>query len=197
MTVEKRGRGRPRKYKDDAERKRAYHQRQKEKISQLEKRVEELEGEIEIMSEVRSRRSPVMKELHEELTIPFKKLTPSEIAEMETEQLNRYRALLHRNIRSTPPGSVLSPVRELVRVSSTKKDVDHSSEDPGMSYLDVTRQDRAIRLAEDLQQIVLIYLIEAELARRQREYFAIEKLEKRVEELEKERKQRNMSAKST
>ncbi|MHA2370095.1 MAG: hypothetical protein ACXADX_14875 [Candidatus Hodarchaeales archaeon] len=166
MTVEKKGPGRPRKYKTDADRKRAYRERQK------------------------SRRTPVIKELHEEITFPFMKFTPSEIAEMETEQLRRYSALLQRNISSTPPGSILSPVRELIRGSPKDPDPEDASKDLDMSYLDVTRQDRAIRLAEDLQQIVLIYLIEAELARRHRDYSAIGKLERRIEELEREQQQK-------
>ncbi|MFW9916365.1 MAG: hypothetical protein ACFFGZ_12230 [Candidatus Thorarchaeota archaeon] len=189
MTVEKKGPGRPRKYKTDAARKRAYRERQKIKIKELEARVEELERELETVDEMESRRTPVMKELHEELTFPFMKFTPSEIAEMETEQLKRYSALLQRNISSTPPGSILSPVRELVRVFSKDRASEDASKDLDMGYL-VTRQDRAIRLAEDLQQIVLIYLIEAELAKRQRDYSAIGKLERRIEELERERNQK-------
>ncbi|MFX0117075.1 MAG: hypothetical protein ACFFB3_21185 [Candidatus Hodarchaeota archaeon] len=192
MTVERKGPGRPRKYKTDADRKRAYRERRKTRIKELEMRIAELEGELQTVNEIEARISPVIRELHEEITFPFMKFTPSEIAEMETEQLRRYSALLHRNISTTPPGSILSPVRELVRASSKEKNVEHSSKDLDMNYLDVTRQDRAIRLAEDLQQIVLIYLIEAELAKRQRDYSAIEKLERRIEELEKEHKQKKM-----
>ncbi|MHA2497042.1 MAG: hypothetical protein ACXAEI_16335 [Candidatus Hodarchaeales archaeon] len=190
MTAEKKGPGRPRKYKTDADRKRAYRERQKTKINELETRVEELERELQTVDEMESRRTPVIKELHEEITFPFMKFTPSEIAEMETEQLRRYSALLQRNISSTPPGSILSPVRELIRGSSKDPDPEDASKDLDMSYLDVTRQDRAIRLAEDLQQIVLIYLIEAELARRHRDYSAIGKLERRIEELEREQQQK-------
>ncbi len=190
MTVEKKGPGRPRKYRTDADRKRAYRERQKTKIKELETRIEELERELQTVDEMESRRTPEIKELHEEITFPFMKFTPSEIAEMETEQLRRYSALLQRNISSTPPGSILSPVRELIRVSSKDRDPNHASKNIDMSYLDVTRQDRAIRLAEDLQQIVLIYLIEAEIAKRHRDYSAIGKLERRIEELERERNQK-------
>ncbi|MFX0115270.1 MAG: hypothetical protein ACFFB3_12045, partial [Candidatus Hodarchaeota archaeon] len=137
MTVERKGPGRPRKYKTDADRKRAYRERRKTRIRELEMRIAELEGEMQTVNEMEARISPVIRELHEEITFPFMKFTPSEIAEMETEQLRRYRTLIHRNISSTPPGSILSPVRELIRVSSKEINVEHSSKDLDMSYLDV------------------------------------------------------------
>jgi len=176
MEEKKSNRGRPRKYKSDAERKKAYRERKKALFEEIKERVKILEDKIEMMSEIRSKMTPELSEVQEELKIPWMKLTPEEIAEMETEKLRKYRDIIHRNFgiagHSFPRSSVMNPFLELVKLSEA------SIKTASMTSL----------LIEKFQQIVLLYLIEAELARRKRETNVdrdIEVLIQRVSELEK------------
>ena len=67
MVDKSKPRGRPRKYKNDAERKKAYRERQKAKRSALEQRIDELERKVKTTSD-ESETVPVEPlELHEEI----------------------------------------------------------------------------------------------------------------------------------
>lgn len=179
MQVNKKGRGRPRKYASDAERKKAYRIRKKKKIAVLEAKVKELEAEVKNMSEIAEKMTPELKEVHEEITVPWMKLTPMDIASMETEKLKHYRRILQnqfswKRIKQHP---LYAGLTALARPKDSEDWADYWKS-----------QDRRLWFIESFQQVVLIYLIEAELASRKREMNEenmIEKLEERIGDLEK------------
>lgn len=100
----KKGPGRPRKYDSDAERKKAYRERKKEKIQKLEsraKRITELKGRIENMERrlVKStyeeeKITPEYLKIHEQIKARLVKYTPFELAEMDLEQLKTIQTTL-------------------------------------------------------------------------------------------------------
>ncbi|MHA1449810.1 MAG: hypothetical protein ACTSP4_10365 [Candidatus Hodarchaeales archaeon] len=182
MNDDKRGRGRPRKYNTDAERKKAYRIRKKEKIKKLEARLIELEKEMENMSDITKRITPELAEVHEEITVPWMKLTPMDIASMETKKLKRYSRILQHQTR-TPQNPLYAGLSALARPTDNAERV---------SYWKL--HERKLSFIESFQQVVLIYLIEAEIASREREMkeeYLIDKLEDRIGELEKNLKKNN------
>ena len=158
MSEKKKGPGRPRKYETDAERKKAYRERKKVILIELKEKVDKIEKKMENVIDIKKMITPELKAVHEELKIPWMKLTPKEIANMGTEELKKYRKVILRNFgdistddNSPYPVPVLDPFISLLN-KSTKEGYN-----------------QRVLLAEKMQQIVLLYLIEAELASRERE----------------------------
>ena len=177
MPEEKKGPGRPRKYKTDAERKKAYRERKKVVLAELKEKVDKMEKKMENMLDIEKMITPELKAVHEELKIPWMKLTPNEITNMQTEELKKYRKVILRNFGEMAytgegrayPIPVLDPFINLLN-PSTKENYS-----------------QRVLLAERMQQIVLLYLIEAELASRKRELTIDDELDnlmQRVTELE-------------
>lgn len=130
-----------------------------------------MDEEITGIDLIRTQIKPEIDALHEELKLPWMKLTPSEISEMDINKLQKFKELFRRNIES-PESPVLFPALSLMSPTKGKK---HYSEDKPA-------------LVNSLQTIVLYYLVEAELASRERESpenLDIEQLEKRIKDLEK------------
>ena len=172
MPEKKKGPGRPRKYETDAERKRAYRERKKARLVELKEKVEDIEKKMATMIDIEKVITPELKAVHEELKIPWMKLTPGEIAEMRTNELKKYRDVILRNFGEMGhdyPIPVLDPFINIMDKTTKEKN----------SYRTL--------LAQRMQQIVLLYLIEAELASRERESNFDEELENlmdRIIELE-------------
>lgn len=170
MPEQKKKPGRPRKYETDAERKKAYRERKKVVLAELKEKVEKIEKKMENVINIEKMITPELKAVHEELKIPWMKLTPKEIASMKTTELKKYRQVILRNFGAiTYPIPVLDPFINLLKVSTKENN------------------SQRLLLAERMQQIVLLYLIEAELASRERELSIDDELDaliQRVTELE-------------
>ncbi len=116
MNEEKKARGRPRKYETDAERKKAYRERQKElqdKLATRAKRITELQGRIDKMERnmVRStytdQKIPdAITDVHEQIKDRSRKYTPSELMDLDIEELKRIR----ESIQSRYYGNFYSPL---------------------------------------------------------------------------------------
>ncbi|MCK5185122.1 MAG: hypothetical protein KAQ95_12510, partial [Candidatus Heimdallarchaeota archaeon] len=86
MPEEKKKVGRPRKYETRSERQKAYHERKKQKMQVLEEEVKKLEKQTLFSSDTLEDifDDSVFKEVFK---FPWKKITPSEIALMGTQDL--------------------------------------------------------------------------------------------------------------
>ncbi|MHA1398583.1 MAG: hypothetical protein ACTSSG_07980 [Candidatus Heimdallarchaeaceae archaeon] len=126
--------GRPRKYATDAERKRAYRQRKKEEIqkleSQVKQRITELKGRIDNMERKLLKYTYTDKELpeeifeiHEQIKTRSIKYTPSELMEMEIDQLYRIRDTLISRYYDSYYNPLLSAL-ELAIMPSVDKEFD-------------------------------------------------------------------------
>ena len=116
MNEEKKARGRPRKYDTDAERKKAYRERQKklqEKLETRAQRIIELQGRIDKMERniVRStytdQKIPdAINDVHEQIKDRSRNYTPSELMDLDIEELKRIR----ESIQSRYYGNFYSPL---------------------------------------------------------------------------------------
>lgn len=103
---DKKSPGRPRKYETDAERKKAYRERKKAEHTRLEKRakrITELQGRIDNMekklmkSNYTTQQVPeAIVEVHEQIKDRSRKYTPSELMELELNELKRMRDSLQQ-----------------------------------------------------------------------------------------------------
>ena len=181
MTEEKRKVGRPRKYETRAERQKAYHERKKERMKELERQVNLLEskGAIEFS-------------LDEDLGLQvkrfsWKKITPSEIALMGTKELKVLIESLQEKISdSFSFGDSL----EKIVLSILKKNYIKNLEENNKSdvlKLEGEIGDNVALLEESIQQQTLLYLMEAELASRNRlneKKTKLDLFEAKIDELE-------------
>ena len=116
MNQEKKARGRPRKYETDAERKKAYRERQKqlqEKLATRAQRITELQGRIDKMERNLSRSAysdqqipDAIADVHEQIKDRSRNYTPFELMDLDTEELKRIR----ESIQSRYYGSFYSPL---------------------------------------------------------------------------------------
>lgn len=254
----KKGPGRPRIYDSDAERKKAYRERKKEEMQKLEsrvKRITELKGRINDMEKKLVKSTYTDKEIpeeiskiHEQIKDRSRRYTPSELMDLEIEDLKRIRS----SIQSRYYGSYYNPLlaalesavmpsvdREfdsrkkitedipyeiVVRDKLAKPDDDATPkiELKPKEYLELAKK-KGLKVSEDdlfvkrstiekktkddtrhwknlkdpyrtdqlldvFQELILLYSVEAELARRERATALdqdVAKLEKKLAELEK------------
>lgn len=211
---ETKGPGRPRKYATSADRKRAYRERKKEKLAQMQKGVARLESKVSKLG-IAKERSDKLDSLLNEIETPKAKFAPSEIAEMENDELLELRdilrhwlqdhrglggiitqlsnALIPRTYASFEQLGLFGPVQEeeegeLKYIPSMIETViDKKSQNARAYYSASSNRYSSGNLAELFEQITLLYLVEAEIAKRRRdkvEDFAIVQLETRIKELE-------------
>ena len=253
----KKGPGRPKIHASDAERKKAYRERKKEELRELEsraKRITELKGRIDNMEKKLVKSTYTEKQIpeeiskvHEQIKDRSRRYTPSELMDLETEELKR----IQTSIQSRYYGSFYNPLlaalesavmpsvdREfdsrkipsdipyeiVVRDKLSKSDDDTTPkiELKPKEYLELAKK-KGLKVSEDdlfakrstmekkskddtkhwkhlkdpyrtdqlldvFQELILLYSVEAELARRERETALdqdVAKLEKRLAELEK------------
>jgi len=210
---ETKGPGRPRKYATSAERKRAYRERKKKKLAQMQKGVARLESKVSKLG-IAKERSDKLDSLLNEIETPMAKFAPSEIAEMENDELLELRDILRHWLQDsrglggivTQLSNALIPrtyasFEQLELFGPRQEEEGEVKYIPSMveTVLDKKRQNArayysassnrysSSNLAELFEQITLLYLVEAEIAKRRRdkvEDFAIAQLETRIKELE-------------
>ena len=254
----KKGPGRPRIYDSDAERKKAYRERKKEEMQKLEsrvKRITELKGRIYdiekklLESTYTDKEIPEeILEIHEQIKDRSRRYTPSELMDLDNEELKRIRS----NIQSRYYGSYYNPLlaalesavmpsvdREFDSRKKVSEDIPYEivvrdklskpedDDTPKIElkpkeYLELAKK-KGLKISKDdiftksstmekrskddirhwknlkdpyrtgqlldvFQELMLLYSVEAELARRERETALdqdVAKLEKRLAELEK------------
>ena len=255
---EKKRPGRPRKYATDAERKKAYRERKKEEFSKMEsrtKRINELQGRLDNMERKLMKTTykddklpPEYSEIHEMIKARSEKYNPSELIDMDIEQLKRIRNSINnryhgsyynpllaalesaimpsvdREFDSRKLGLGEKPYEVVVKEKLAKTDdtttpktdvkideyikklkeegVEISEEEETLirstmekrndgkqrSWANLKDIFRTDQLFDVFQEMILLYTVEAEIARRDRETSMerkIEKLEKQAKELEK------------
>jgi hypothetical protein len=188
--------GRPRKYPkgDKYARQKAYYERKKKKMKDLEERVKKLQNGKDL--------SPEQKKILESLDMPdvgassWTKITPNEIALMGTQKLEQ----LASNLREITNINTLLKIQILnLIVKTINLDYLHSPEE-------ITSKDLLNMLNDDVESIIdlsqesnqhqtLLYLLEAELDSRGRldkRETTIDLFEAKVEELEKQIQERKM-----
>ena len=211
---ETRSPGRPRKYATSAERKRAYRERKKEKLAQMQKGVARLEKKVGKLG-IAKERSDKLDALINEIEAPMAKFAPSEIAEMDNDELLELRdilrhwlqdhrglggivtqlsnALIPRTYASFEKLGLFGPRQEEEEgeikyiPSMVETAIDKKRQNASSFYSSSYQRYSSSNLAELFEQITLLYLVEAEIAKRRRdkvEDFAIVQLETRIKELE-------------
>lgn len=197
MPEEKKPVGRPRKYETRSERQKAYHERKKQKMKELEEEVQKLEKQTMFTSEI-------LEDVFEELEIKdipkftWKKITPSEIALMGTQDLE----LLVEEFREKIQGEAsFSRSLENIVMGIINRNYLTAKEQPSkekIKDITVVIQDNIGNLEERIQQQTLLYLMEAELANRERldgRKTKLDLFEAKIDELEKEVKEKKIEVK--
>ena len=166
MTEEKKKVGRPRKYESRAARQKAYLERKKQKMIDLEEQIKQLEKEKMFSTDLKFEGKEVsFKEIEK---FSWKKITPSEIALMGTRELEglveKFKDQVQQftSFRKAIENITLGIIRKNQLVAS-----DESSKE---KIKEITKQiDKDIsNLDERMQQQTFLYLMEAELANRLR-----------------------------
>lgn len=192
MPEEKSKGGRPRKYpkEDKYARQKAYYERKKKKMKELEEKVKALQEGRDL--------SPEQKKILEDLDLPeydafsWTKITPNEIALLGSRELERTIAEFQKI--SANNSTLKFHIFNLI-IKTINIDYLHSSDNLSTKeLLTMLKEDVSSILDagyESNQQQTLLYLIEAELASRERSSTRERKLdifEAKVEKLEKEAK---------
>jgi len=185
MSEKKSKGGRPRIHATSADRSRAYYERKKEKMKELEEKVQKLETK----SPAKNKHKKTF-ELKEAEIFVWQKITPSEISLMDTQSLVQITKIFREKMTETP--AVKIQLQNLIR-STVSLDILNSSRD--ISVEDVLEQFDSIldnivyTLEESNQQQTLLYLMEAELANRERlqiRDYKLEIIQSKLDELKKE-----------
>ncbi len=191
--------GRPRKYpkEDKYARQRAYYERRKKKMKELEEKVKALQNGRDL--------SPEQKKILEDLDFPeyeafsWTKITPNEIALLGSKELERTIAEFQKIAvnNSALKFHILNLIIKTINI-----DYLHSSDELSTKELLVMLKEDVSSILdagyESNQQHILLYLMEAELASRERSSTRERKLdifEAKVEELEKEAKEKEKEIK--
>ncbi len=182
--------GRPRKYpkEDKYARQKAYYERKKKKLKELEEKVKALQKGKDL--------SPEQKKILEDLDLPeydafsWTKITPNEIALLASQELQRTIAEFQKIAanNSTLKFHILNLIIKTINI-----DYLHSSDDLSTKELLAMLKEDVDSILdagyESNQQQTLLYLMEAELASRERSSTRERKLdifEAKVDELERE-----------
>jgi hypothetical protein len=189
MSEEKNKGGRPRKYATNAERQKAYYERKKKRMKELEEKLAKLEGKS---SSKLDQKKIARKRIETPKTsFPWKKITPSEIALIGEKELQRLIISFNEKISqsSSLMESILNLIVTTLEIDSTKSLDDLSDFELEQLSEDI---DTIISLSnEGNQQQTFLYLLEAELASRERSIereLKIDILESETEEFLKEKK---------
>ena len=178
--------GRPRKYSSEAERKKAYRERKKERMEMLEDRVAYLEDLINKHDiQLGEKPSQTSKEIKKKkLSTSWIKLSPAEIEDLADSKIERYLEMFQRkNEKSLLSESIASILEQFKGEVSLK---------------DEALQTEFYALEEHIQQIVLLYLFEAELLKRKRaEEKDFDALEEELKDFEKTLEKKPITKKVT
>jgi len=188
MSDEKKKVGRPRKYETRAERQKAYHDRKKHRLKELEEEVKQLEKQSLFSLDS-------LEDVFEEFTFKegskfnWQKITPSEIALMGTQDLDSLIREFREKINEHT--SFDRSLENIVMGIINKKYLAARENPPLEKIKGITLQiqENIGDLDERMQQQTILYLMEAELANRERLDSRKAKLdifEAKIDELEKE-----------
>ena len=192
MSEEKKNVGRPRKYATTAERQKAYHDRKRQRLKELEEQIKKLEKQ-DAFSFV------ISDEFFD--TIPFKQLedfpekhiTPSEIALMGTQDLEllveklETKLEVKTNLNATLENIILGVISKY-HLKSLEKTPENE-----LAKITDTLEENFDHLEKSIQQQTLLYLLNAELENRLRlddKKSRLDLFGDKVEELEKTAKKR-------
>jgi hypothetical protein len=167
LTEKKKKVGRPRKYASRAERQKAYYERKKKKMKNLEEKVEQLKNQkrISIDIDIQELEDIIFKDIQ---TVSWKKITPGEIALMGTKELQELvQTFKERMEKST---SFVTSIENILLAILSKNHYEAMEELHEEKIAVLTRriQESAGIIEERMQQQTLLYLMEAELANRER-----------------------------
>ena len=189
MPEEKNKGGRPRKYATNAERQKAYYERKKKRMKELEEKLAKIEGKPKPKS--------VQKKITRKIVDPSKaifswrKITPGEIALIGEKELKRLIASFNEKIaqNSLLMDSILNLIITTLDIDSTGSIDDLTEND----LLELSSEiDSIIHLSQESnQQQTFLYLLEAELESRERSLdreLKLDILESETEEFLKEKK---------
>jgi len=192
MTEEKRKRGRPKKYESRAERQKAYHERKKERMRELEKQLKMLETRGALEFSLNSDSPNKVKQFS------WKKITPSEIALMGTKELKILVDSLQDKIKENfSLGDSLENIILSVLQKQYFKNIDENYSNKILTLESEIGENVAL-FEECIQQQTLLYLMEAELASRNRlddKKTKLDLFEAKVDALEQQREAKKIEIK--
>lgn len=194
MPEEKKKVGRPRKYETRSERQKAYHERKKQKMQVLEEEVKKLEKQTLLSSDSLEDifDDSVFKKVFK---FSWKKITPSEIALMGTQDLESLVSEFRERIQEQES---FTRTLENIVMGIINKNYLATREKPNLEKIkEITTQIQGNigNLEERMQQQALLYLIEAELGNRERldgRKTKLDLFEAKIDELEKEVKEKQV-----
>ncbi|MCE7745750.1 MAG: hypothetical protein GPJ52_11520 [Candidatus Heimdallarchaeota archaeon] len=189
MTEEKNKGGRPRKHATNADRQRAYYERKKQRMKELEEKLAKLETRPKTKAD-QKKITRKIKDLSK-ASFPWKKITPGEIALIGEKELKRLIDSFSEKIAQNS-----SLVESILNLIITSFDIDSSGSLDDLTDNELEQLsseiDSIIHLSQESnQQQTFLYLLEAELASRERSVereFKLDVLESETEEFLKEKK---------
>ncbi|MHA1187443.1 MAG: hypothetical protein ACTSSK_11320 [Candidatus Heimdallarchaeota archaeon] len=187
MSEKKNKGGRPRIHATGADRSRAYYERKKEKMKELEKKVETLESAKPVK---KKQMKPI--KLKDIESFSWQKITPSEISLMDTQSLEHIIKIFSEKMITTPVVKV--HLQNLIS-STISLDVSNFSEttvEDVLEQLDPVLDEVVKTLEESSQKQTLLYLMEAEIANRERlqiRDYKLEIIQSKLDDLKKETKE--------
>ncbi|MHA1123848.1 MAG: hypothetical protein ACTSPC_13720 [Candidatus Heimdallarchaeota archaeon] len=189
MTEEKNKGGRPRKHATNADRQRAYYERKKQRMKELEEKL----AKLETRPKTKSDQKKITRKIKDvsKTSFPWKKITPGEIALIGKKELERLTITFSEKIDQN--SSLMESILNLI---ITTFDIDSSRSIDDLTDNDLEQLsneiDTIIHLSQESnQQQTFLYLLEAELASRERSIereFKLDVLESETEEFLKEKK---------
>lgn len=186
--------GRPRIHETGADRSRAYYERKKAKMKDLEEKVKKLETKTP--GKKQSGKAVELKEIEK---FDWQKITPNEISLMDIQKLEQLTKAFREKLTENPAikGQLQHLIQSLITSDILETSMDITVEDI-LGQLDPILDDVVDTLQESTQQQTLLYLMEAELANRERlliRDYKLEILQSKVEELKKETKEKELKPK--
>ncbi len=187
MTKEKNKGGRPRKHATNADRQRAYYERKKQKMKELEEKL----AKLETRPKTKSDQKKITRKVKDatKASFPWKKITPGEISLIGKKELERLVVSFGEKIDQN--SSLMESILDLI---ITTFDINSSGSLNELTTNDLEQLsiniDAIIQLSQESnQQQTFLYLLEAELASRERSVereFKLDVLESETEEFLKE-----------
>ena len=194
MSKKKSKGGRPRIHETGADRSRAYYERKKAKMKELEDKVKKLETKTS-----GKKMSGKVLKLKEIEKFDWQKITPNEISLMDIQKLEQLTKTFREKLTENP--AIKGQLQHLIQSLISSDILDTSAEitvEDILGQLDPILDDVVDTLQESTQQQTLLYLMEAELANRERlliRDYKLEILQSKVEELKKETKEKELKQK--
>jgi hypothetical protein len=167
MSEEKRKVGRPRMYDSKAERQKAYYERKKKKMKELEEEVTGLEAQKQLLQQKLAKSIKDL-DLKEVTNFDWNKFTPSELTLLSVGDLKSYISTLQEKLTGIFSfGDLVENLVNIINIKTSFKDDDMSQE---KRYNDLIMEfGRNIsHFQEGIQLQTLLFLLEAELASRER-----------------------------